>query len=58
MSDWTSTYDAAGAANGGLDLEMPTGKLMNRESLVAAVKSGAVRLAGSGTERQLNLSSR
>src|SRR5438128_4843710 len=25
MSDWTSTYDAVAAANGGLDLEMPSG---------------------------------
>src|SRR6266699_1929237 len=33
MSDWTSTYDAVGAANGGLDLEMPFAKFMNRENL-------------------------
>ena len=26
MSDWTSTYDAVAAANGGLDIEMPSGK--------------------------------
>jgi beta-glucosidase len=25
MSDWDATYDAVGAANGGLDLEMPSG---------------------------------
>lgn len=42
MSDWVATYDAIGAANGGLDLEMPTGKLMNRKSLLDAVKSGKV----------------
>src|SRR5438128_11765850 len=31
MSDWTSTYDTAGAANGGLDLEMPSARFLNRE---------------------------
>jgi beta-glucosidase len=30
VSDWDATYDALGAANGGLDLEMPSGKFMNR----------------------------
>ena len=42
MSDWSATYDGVAAANGGLDLEMPTGKFMNREALVAAVKAGKV----------------
>lgn len=42
MSDWTSTYDAVGAANGGLDLEMPSGKYFNRELLLPAVRSGRV----------------
>jgi beta-glucosidase len=42
MSDWDSTYDGVGAANGGLDLEMPSGKFMNRETLLPAVKSGKV----------------
>jgi beta-glucosidase len=42
MSDWTSTYDAVGAANAGLDLEMPYGKYMNRDSLIPAVKEGIV----------------
>lgn len=42
MSDWDSTYDGVAAANGGLDLEMPSGKFMNRESLLPAVKSGQV----------------
>ena len=45
MSDWTSTYDGVEAANGGLDLEMPDGKFMNRQTLLAAVKSGAVKEA-------------
>jgi beta-glucosidase len=42
MSDWDATYDAIGAANGGLDLEMPTGKFMNQKDLLAAVKNGTV----------------
>ena len=42
MSDWDATYDAVGAANGGLDLEMPTGKFMNKKLLLPAVKSGQV----------------
>ncbi|RXS94632.1 glycosyl hydrolase [Silvibacterium dinghuense] len=42
MSDWDATYSAVGAANGGLDLEMPFGKFMNPENLEAAIKSGQV----------------
>jgi len=42
MSDWNATYDAVGAANSGLDIEMPTGKFMNKQNLEAAVKSGKV----------------
>jgi beta-glucosidase len=42
MSDWDSTYDGVAAANGGLDLEMPSGAHMNRATLLPAVKSGAV----------------
>src|ERR1700723_2589965 len=42
MSDWDATYDAVAAANGGLDLEMPSGKFMNREKLLPAIKAGAV----------------
>ncbi|MBV9339728.1 MAG: glycoside hydrolase family 3 protein [Acidobacteria bacterium] len=42
MSDWDSTYDTAAAANGGLDLEMPSGKFLNREKLLPAIKAGAV----------------
>ncbi|HKW17847.1 MAG TPA: glycoside hydrolase family 3 C-terminal domain-containing protein [Terriglobales bacterium] len=42
MSDWDATYDAVGAANGGMDLEMPSGKFFNREKLLPAVKSGQV----------------
>jgi beta-glucosidase len=42
MSDWDATYDGVAAANGGLDLEMPSGKFMNRATLVPAIKSGNV----------------
>lgn len=43
MSDWNATYDAVGAANGGLDLEMPFAKLMTPEALKAAIKDGRVK---------------
>jgi beta-glucosidase len=42
MSDWGSTYDGVAAANAGLDLEMPSGKYMNLESLLPSVRSGKV----------------
>ena len=42
MSDWHSTYDAVSAANNGVDIEMPTGERMNRESLLPAVEQGLV----------------
>ena len=45
MSDWDATYSAVGAANGGLDLEMPTGKFMNAANLMPAIRSGAVKEA-------------
>jgi beta-glucosidase len=45
MSDWGATYDAASAANGGLDLEMPSGKFFNRKSLETAIEQGNVSLA-------------
>jgi beta-glucosidase len=45
MSDWTSTYDAVGVANGGLDLEMPSGKFLNREKLLPAIQQGQVSVA-------------
>jgi beta-glucosidase len=40
VSDWDATYDAVGAANGGLDLEMPSGKFLNRRMLLPAIKQG------------------
>jgi beta-glucosidase len=42
MSDWDSVYDAVAAANGGLDLEMPSGKFMNRATLLPAIKAGSL----------------
>src|SRR5437660_3706740 len=38
MSDWDATYDGIAAANNGLDLEMPSGKFMNRATLIPAIK--------------------
>lgn len=43
MSDWVSVYDAVGAANGGLDLEMPSGRYMNKAKLLPAIQSGQVK---------------
>ena len=45
MSDWISTYDAIGAANGGLDIEMPDGSQFNRDKLLPAIESGEVSMA-------------
>jgi beta-glucosidase len=45
MSDWDATYDAVGAANNGLDLEMPSPKFMNAKNLLPAVKGGKVKEA-------------
>jgi beta-glucosidase len=45
MSDWDATYDGVAAANSGLDLEMPSGKFMNREALLPAVNEKKVTVA-------------
>jgi beta-glucosidase len=45
MSDWNATYDSVEAANGGLDLEMPSGKFLNRDALLPALKAGTVSKA-------------
>jgi beta-glucosidase len=45
MSDWSSTYDGVAAANAGLDLEMPSGAHMNRDTLLPAIKSGKLSVA-------------
>ncbi len=43
MSDWDATYDGIAAANNGLDLEMPSPRFMNTQTLLPAVKSGVVK---------------
>ncbi|MGD0744838.1 MAG: glycoside hydrolase family 3 C-terminal domain-containing protein [Verrucomicrobiota bacterium] len=43
MSDWTSTYDAVGCANGGLDLEMPHANFMKQATLLPAIQDGRVK---------------
>jgi beta-glucosidase len=45
MSDWGATHDGIGAANNGLDLEMPSAAYMNAETLLPALKRGDVKLA-------------
>ena len=45
MSDWDATYDGVAAANGGLDVEMPSGKFMNRATLLPAIRQGKVTVA-------------
>jgi beta-glucosidase len=45
MSDWDATYDGVAAANAGLDLEMPSGKFMNRQTLEPALQQGLVSQA-------------
>jgi beta-glucosidase len=45
MSDWDSTHDGIGAANGGLDLEMPSPAFMNQATLVPAIQAGKVSVA-------------
>ncbi|MDD2763675.1 MAG: glycoside hydrolase family 3 C-terminal domain-containing protein [Opitutaceae bacterium] len=42
MSDWDATYDGVAAANGGLDLEMPGGRFMNRATLLPALQAGTI----------------
>ncbi len=43
MSDWDATYDSIGAANNGLDFEMPGPRFMNAKALLAAIKDGKVK---------------
>ena len=45
MSDWSSTYDGVAAANAGLDLEMPSGLHLNRDTLLPAIKSGKLSVS-------------
>ena len=45
MSDWDACYDTLGMANGGLDLEMPSGKYYNEGKLKPLLDSGKVSIA-------------
>lgn len=45
MSDWNATYDAVAAANGGMDLEMPSGKYLNKQNLLPAIEHGTVSMS-------------
>ena len=45
MSDWGAAHDTLGVANGGLDLEMPSGRYMNPEALKPLIASGQVSQA-------------
>jgi beta-glucosidase len=60
MSDWDATHDGVGAALAGLDLEMPTGKFMNRETLLPALRDGRVSRANidAKVQRLLGLAER
>jgi beta-glucosidase len=42
MSDWDATYNTMAAANGGLDLEMPSSKFFNEASLLPLLRAGQV----------------
>jgi beta-glucosidase len=44
MSDWGGTHNGIAAANACLDLEMPSGLYMNRDTLLPAIKEGSVSL--------------
>ncbi len=43
MSDWGAVHSTIPTANGGLDLEMPTGEFLNDSTLQSAVESGIVK---------------
>ena len=43
MSDWVSTYDTLGMANGGLDLEMPSANFFDADKLQPLLADGRVR---------------
>ncbi|HXJ11191.1 MAG TPA: glycoside hydrolase family 3 C-terminal domain-containing protein [Candidatus Limnocylindrales bacterium] len=45
MSDWEATHDGIGAANNGLDLEMPSAAHVNAKALLPALQRGDVTLA-------------
>lgn len=43
MSDWEATHDGIAAANGGLDLEMPSAAFMSAKTLLPAIQRGEVQ---------------
>jgi beta-glucosidase len=45
MSDWGATHDGIAAANGGLDLEMPSAAFMNPTTLLPALQNGTLKIA-------------
>jgi len=45
MSDWGGTHNAVSSVLGGLDIEMPGGRVMKQDVLRDAVKSGIIRVA-------------
>jgi beta-glucosidase len=45
MSDWGATHESLGAAAGGLDLEMPSGRFLNRATLEPALRDGKLTRA-------------
>ncbi len=60
MSDWGATHNGLAAATSGLDLEMPTGRFMNRTTLLPALKEGKISAAtiDDKVRRLLNLAER
>jgi beta-glucosidase len=45
MSDWGAVHSSIPTANGGLDLEMPTGIYLNPDSLTNPIKEGIIKEA-------------
>ncbi len=43
MSDWGAVHSTIPTANGGMDLEMPTGEYLNKTTLMDAIKNGVVK---------------
>ena len=43
MSDWTSTYTTIGCVEGGLDLEMPRGRVMNYSLIKPLIDNGVLQ---------------
>lgn len=42
MSDWDSMYSTAAGVDGGVDLEMPSGKFLNRKSIKPLLERGII----------------